>query len=92
MAYDSGWRNERWRNNQPAWWQDERAAQQEDDKRICKNQLQAIQLSGSGNILKEEFPLWYLYGEAPFLVKVSKVGCHQMVLIVLCRKPPRDVP
>ncbi len=25
----------------------------------------------------------YLYGEAPSLVKVSKVGCHQKVLIVL---------
>jgi hypothetical protein len=33
--------------------------------------------------LKEEFPLQYLYGEATFLVKVSKVGCHQKVLIVL---------
>ncbi len=33
--------------------------------------------------LEEEFPHRYLYGEAPFLVKVSKVGCHQKVLIVL---------
>jgi hypothetical protein len=57
--------------------------QQEDNKRICKNQLQAIQLSRSGDILEEEFPLRYLYGEALFLVKVSKGGCHQKVLIVL---------
>jgi hypothetical protein len=57
--------------------------QREDDERICKNQLQAIQLLGSGDILEEEFPLRYLYGEAPFLVKVSKVGCHQWLLIVL---------
>ncbi len=57
--------------------------QQEDNKRICKNQLQAIQLLGSGDILMEEFPLRYLCGEALFLVKVSKVGCYQEVLIVL---------
>jgi hypothetical protein len=30
--------------------------------------------------LDEEFPLQFLDGEAPFFMKVSKLGCHEKVL------------
>jgi hypothetical protein len=33
--------------------------------------------------LNEEIPLQFLDGEAPFCMKVSKVGCHKKVLVVL---------
>ena len=33
--------------------------------------------------LEEEIPLHFLDGEAPFCMKVSKMGCHKKVLVVL---------
>jgi hypothetical protein len=33
--------------------------------------------------LEEEIPVHFLDGEAPFCMKVSKVGCHKKVLVVL---------
>jgi hypothetical protein len=33
--------------------------------------------------LEEEIPVHFLEGEDPFCMKVSKVGCHKNVLVVL---------
>jgi hypothetical protein len=34
-------------------------------------------------VLEEEIPVHFLDGEAQFCMKVSKVGCHKKVLVVL---------
>jgi hypothetical protein len=33
--------------------------------------------------LNKEIPVHFLDGEAPFFMKVSKVGCHKKALVVL---------
>jgi hypothetical protein len=33
--------------------------------------------------LDEEFPLQFFYGEAPFFMKASKLGCHKKIPVVI---------